>query len=330
MSAVGGAGRAGNGALSGLAVAGITAVISGVSVFVNSYAVHAVKSPAVYTTAKNIVAFAVLIAAALGAAAWRRRAPTSAGARFLRCPTRRAVGGGDPAGLRPLQWLGLAYVGVVGGGVAFVLFFDGLARTTATPAAFVRDSLVIFVAALGVPFLHERVSGWNLAAIGLLVGGEVALARGIGHVGLVAGNLLVLAATVLWAVEVVVARRLLVEVVAPGTLSLVRMGVGSAALCVYLALTGALGDLVALGAGGVGWVLFTGLLLAGYVGTWMTALSRVRAVDVTSVLVASALVTALLQAVAGTQPLVPELVGLTLIAIGTAVAVRAVPRPVPA
>ena len=39
-------------------------------------------------------------------------------------------------------------------------------------------------------------------------------------------------------------------------------------------------------AGQLGWVLFTGLLLAGYVGTWMTALSRARAIDVTSILVA--------------------------------------------
>ena len=139
-----------------------------------------------------------------------------------------------------------------------------------------------------------------------------------------------LASTLLWAVEVVVARRLLTEVVAPGTLSVVRMGVGAVTLCVYLAVTGALGSLGALDAGQVGWVLLTGLLLAGYVGTWMTALSRARALDVTSVLVASALVTALLGAVAGTQPLVPELAGLALIALGTALAVRAAPRRVPA
>ncbi|MGP8060435.1 MAG: DMT family transporter [Acidimicrobiales bacterium] len=314
--------------LSGLAVAAVTAVLSGVSVFVNSYGVHAVRSPAVYTTAKNLVAFALLGTGALAAAAWRRRSPACE--RFVGPPAPGPRRAGGPGGLRPLQWLGLAYVGVVGGGIAFVLFFEGLARTTATPAAFVRDSLVIFVAALGVPFLHERVSGWNLAAIGVLVGGEVALSRGIGHIDLGAGSALVLASTLLWAVEVVVARRLLTEVVAPGTLSVVRMGVGAVTLCVYLAVTGALGSLGALDAGQVGWVLLTGLLLAGYVGTWMTALSRARALDVTSVLVASALVTALLGAVAGTQPLVPELAGLALIALGTALAVRAAPRRVPA
>jgi len=295
-------------------------------VFVNSYGVHAVPSPSVYTTAKNLAAFVVLGAATLAASVWRRRPAASAGARWVGRPAGRGDG---QAGRRLLRWLGLAYVGLVGGGVAFVLFFDGLARTTATPAAFVRDSLVIWVAVLGVPFLHERVSGWNAAAIGLLVGGEIALSRGIGHLDLGAGNLLVLAATLLWAVEVVVARRLLADL-APATLALVRMGVGSAALCGYLAVTGALGALLSLGAGQVGWVLLTGLLLAGYVGTWTTALSRARAVDVTSVLVASVVVTALLQAAAGTQPLVGELAGLALVAAGTAVALRAAPRRAPA
>ena len=73
-------------------------------------------------------------------------------------------------------------------------------------------------------------------------------------------------------------------------------------------------------------MLFTGLLLAGYVGTWMTALSRARAIDVTSILVASALITAALQALAGTQPLAPEWLGLALIAAGTALVAWRMPR----
>jgi drug/metabolite transporter (DMT)-like permease len=108
------------------------------------------------------------------------------------------------------------------------------------------------------------------------------------------------------------------------------MGVGGATLLVYLAATGSVRALASLDAGAVGWVLLTGLLLAGYVGTWMTALSRARAVDVTSVLVASALVTALLQAAAGIQPLAPQLGGLALIAAGTAVVAWRVPRRAPA
>ena len=108
-----------------------------------------------------------------------------------------------------------------------------LARTTATPAAFLHDTLVIWVVLLAGPLLHERAARWNIAAIALLVGGEVALSKGIGHLAWGTGTALVLAATLLWAVEVVVAKRLL-SGIAPATVSLVRMGVGSAALLAYL------------------------------------------------------------------------------------------------
>ena len=138
-----------------------------------------------------------------------------------------------------------------------MLFFNGLARTTATPAAFLHDTLVIWVVLLAGPFLHERAARWNIAAIALLVGGEVALSKGIGHLAWGSGTSLVLAATLLWAVEVVVAKKLL-SGIAPATVSLVRMGVGSAALLAYLAVEGSLGSLFSLNRSQLGWVLFTG------------------------------------------------------------------------
>jgi drug/metabolite transporter (DMT)-like permease len=306
------------GGLPGVLVAGVTALISGLSVFVNSYGVHAVKSPAVYTTAKNLVATVILAGFTLGAWQTRHRWPTTAAARFVVVERDASPGGGrrEPPRWGVLQWLALAYVGIVGGGLAFVLFFDGLADTTATPAAFWRDTLVIWVAVLAVPFLHERLTWWNGAAIALLVVGAVAVAGGTGHLAASRGEVLVLSASLLWAVEVVVAKVLLRHV-APAAVSLIRMGVGAVALFAYLAASGSLHTLLSLDVAQVGWALLTGLLLSAYVATWMTALARARALDVTSILVGSALVTALLQAAAGTAYLAPQALGLALIAIGT-------------
>lgn len=309
--------------LPGVLVAGVTALISGLSVFVNSYGVHEVTSPAVYTTAKNLVATVILAGCALAAWRVRHRWPVSPAARFVSADRGGAVAGTDRQGSRGsgvLRWIGLAYVGIVGGGLAFVLFFDGLADTTATPAAFWRDTLVIWVAVLAVPFLHERVTWWNMAAIVLLVVGEVAVTGGAGHLTASRGELLVLSASILWAVEVVVAK-ILLRGVAPATLSVVRMGVGAVALVAYLAVSGSLHLLVSLDASQVGWALLTGLLLSAYVATWMTALARARALDVTSILVGSALVTALLQAAAGTASLAPQALGLVLIAVGAGIVV---------
>ena len=59
------------------------------------------------------------------------------------------------------------------------------------------------------------------------------------------------------------------------------------------------------------------------VATWMTALTRARALDVTSVLVASAAVTWLLQLVAGTVTPVTSTIGLVLIAAGAGLVIWA-------
>ena len=246
----------------------MTAFISGLSVFVNSYGVHSIAPPSVYTTAKNLVATLVLAAVALVAWRLRHRSRASVAARFV--TTARGPGFPEPAPGRwrswgPARWAGLAYIGIVGGGIAFVLFFDGLADTTATPAAFWRDTLVVWVAVLALVFLRERVRWWNLAAIAGLVVGQVVIAGGVGHLTADRGEVLVLAATLLWAAEVVVAKFLLRDV-APAALALVRMGVGAITLVVYLTATGTLHVLVAFDTTQLGWALLTGLLLAAYVG----------------------------------------------------------------
>ncbi|MGC1419461.1 MAG: DMT family transporter [Acidimicrobiales bacterium] len=302
--------------LAGMYVAGITALLSGVSVFVNSYGVHSVSSPALYTTAKNAVAAMVLGLAALVGWRIRQRSPGSAPANFV------TSGPSDASRHGAGHWLGLTYVGIVGGGLAFVLFFNGLAASTPASAAFWRDTMVLWVVVLAVPILREKVQWWNVAAIALLVSGEIIVAGGVGQLAPTRGELYVLTSTVLWAIEVVVAKRLLREV-SPATISLVRMAVGTLALVGYLWVNGSLSSLVALDAHQIAWVLATGLLLSGYVATWMTALARARALDVTSVLVASAVVTWLLQLMAGTAATTTATIGLVLIVAGAGLVVWA-------
>jgi drug/metabolite transporter (DMT)-like permease len=281
-------------------------------VFVNSYGVRAGATPAVYTTAKNLVAVAVLSFVALIGWTVRTRRFGSAAADFVTtAPEAREVS----ATRRWVERLGLVYVGVVGGGIAFVLFFDGLAQSEPAPAAFWRDTLVLWVAVLAVFFLRERLRWWNLAAIVILFSGEVVVSGGVGQLAANRGEVDVLASSVLWALEVVVARRLL-RTRSPATLAVVRMGLGALTLIVYLAASGSLGQLGAMNADQWHWALWTGLLLSAYVATWMSALARARAIDVTSVLASSALVTWLLQLLAGTTRVSGDAIGLVLIGAG--------------
>ena len=267
----------------GIARAFAAAAISGVSVFVNGYGVHAVPDATVYTTTKNLVA-AVLLVALLALVAAAR-------------------GTSRPVSLRRPQWMMLVAVAVIGGSVPFVLFFEGLARSASPQAAFLHKTLVLWVAVLAIAVLHERLQWAHWVAIGLLVVGQVGLAGGTPG-GLGRPELMILAATLLWAVEVVVAKLLLASL-SSWTVAVARMTLGSVVLLGWVAWKGDLSLLTSLDAAQLKWVLLTGALLAAYVATWFAALERALAIDVTAVLVLAApLTTALSTAVQGT-PLQP-------------------------
>lgn len=279
----------------GIMLAFGAAVVSGVAVFVNGYGVRAVRDATVYTTAKNLVAAVVLVLLAL---VWR----TAGKARLPR--TGR-------------QYLTLAAIAVVGGSVPFVLFFEGLARASSAHAAFVQKTLVVWVGLLAVPLLGERLRWVHVAAMVLIVGGLVVLDGGLRGFRFGDGELLILAATVLWAVEVIVVKRVLAEI-APQTVAVARMGVGVVVLLGWLAVTGRFGALVRLDARGWVWSLVTGVVLAGYVAMWFAALSRAGAIDVTAVLSVAAVITAGLGlAVKGAA--LPSIVGLVLLCAGALV-----------
>lgn len=280
----------------GIGLALAAAVISGVSVWVNAMAVKAFGDAILYTTVKNLIAAALLLAIA------------------ATLTTRTSHQGLTwPRGMR--QLLGLSFVGVVGGGVAFVLFFQGLALTTASSAGFIQKTLVIWVAILAVSFLRERFGWMHVAAIALLVVGQLLAAGGVAMPVLSTGEALIFFATLLWAIEVVIAKWLLAGL-SPMTVAVARMGVGSVALIAFSATTGHMAVLGSLAASQWAWVALTGLILTAYVSTWLFALARAQATDVTAMLVCGAVITAILNTGAQPAALAPAATGLALIAAG--------------
>ena len=262
----------------GLVLAAGTAVISGIAVFVNASAVKAVPDPAVFTTLKNLVAVAILVG--LAAAAVQ---PSEV----------RAIGRAD-------RWT-LTVIGVLGGGVAFLLFFSGLAVASAPSAAFIHKTMVIWVALMAGPFLDERLGLAPILALGVLIAGQALILPPLG-ISWGVGETLIAAATLIWALEVVLAKRVLGRVRSP-IVGVARLGIGLVVLFGYVVMTGRSAGIMALDATAWSWILVTGVLLAGYVGTWMAALRRAPASEVTSVLVLGAVITAALTAVTrGTMP----------------------------
>jgi drug/metabolite transporter (DMT)-like permease len=285
----------------GVALAVVAALISGLAVYLNAFAVKQLPDAAVYTTLKNAVAALMLIGFTV------------------------ALGGGREAlTIERRRWPAILLVGVVGGSVPFVLFFSGLAQASAPTAAFIQKTLFIWVAVLAVPLLGERLGWAQLAALAVLLAGQALVLNPAG-VRWGTGETLIAVATLLWAVETVIARRVLRSIPAP-VVGAARLGFGLVVLVAYLGVTNKLGVVAGLGPTQVGWVLVTGGLLAGYVGTWFAALRRAPASLVTAVLVVGAPVTAALQALAsGAAPAAAGLVGNGMIlAAGLALAGLAV------
>lgn len=253
----------------GIYLAFTTALISGFAVFFNKFSMSFWANSSVFTVAKNLVVVFLLTSLLL---VFKKK-------RELKNLSKR-------------QWARLVTIGLVGGSAPFLLFFKGLSITSATNAAFIHKTLFVWVSLLAVLFLKEKVSELQFAGLFILFAGVYLFAspKGfrLGH-----GELLALGATLLWAVENIIAKITLKDVsslvVAWG-----RMFFGSLFLLVFLGITGNTSALLVASASQFGWLLVSGAILLGYVVAWYTALKHAPATVVSSILVLAAPMTAIL------------------------------------
>lgn len=173
------------------------------------------------------------------------------------------------AAVRRVLWPGLLLGALIF--VAYLLQTEGLARTTATNAGFITGLYVVFTPLLTVAFLRRRVGASLWVAVAISVVGVTLLSLAtLGDVRFRFGDLLVLAATLVWAAQVVAIERLAPRHPAL-LLSLAQMG--AAALFHLVAATP--GGLRAEGAVGI-WplLLITGILGSGVAYTLQVVAQR--------------------------------------------------------
>lgn len=285
----------------GVLLALATALISGVSVYLNKFAVTAVPDAVLFTTMKNTVVGGALLVALFFA-------------------LRNRVTAQNVVGLTRRDWLKLGAIAVVGGSVPFLLFFTGLKLASAPSAALIHKTLFIWVALLAAPFLGERLSKWVVAGLGVLLVGQL-LSNYPKAWGWGAGENLIVIATMLWAVETILVKRVLPNV--PVSLAAAaRMAGGAVVMWGYLAFTNQAGNVLALNANQWLWILLTSAFLFGYVATWYAALKFAPATVVTSVLTIGAVITVGITAIVEGKLVEPlPALGLIFIVIGAALVV---------
>jgi drug/metabolite transporter (DMT)-like permease len=279
----------------GIMLAFGAAIVSGISIYVNKFGVAQISNPFIYTTVKNSVVVVGFLAAVGLLASWK-----------------------ELRSLTPGQWLAWIGLGVIGGGVPFLLFFQGLSTASAGSAALIQKTLFIWVALLAVPLLGERLGLWQVLGLAVLAIGQLLLQPLTGWGTWGTGDTLILIATLLWAVETILAKKVL-GWMRPQTAALGRMGIGALVMWAFLAFTGHAGTAFTLNGTQWFWVVITAVVLMAYVWTWYSALKWAPATLVTSVLTIGAIVTILLSAVFDRHAATaPQLIAMALLVLGAA------------
>ncbi|MDE1865047.1 MAG: DMT family transporter [Candidatus Micrarchaeota archaeon] len=203
----------------GIILAILAAVFSGVAIPANKFFIVSL-SPAVFTAVRALIIGVVFFAIASYQA---RRGHRS----FKKVP-----------------WKYLIAIAVIGGAAAFLLYFTGLKLTTAGRAAFLYHSvLTIFTVVLAAAFLSERVDRRMAMALGVMLIGTIVL-----YVSQVQpsqlwsnpnlGDLLIIVASVLWAVEYVISRKAMTMGETNFVVSFARMFFGGLILFGFVIVTG--------------------------------------------------------------------------------------------
>ena len=251
-----------------------TTFISGVAVFVNKYAVTAIKDPLVFTAVKNGLVGILILALLIATSKWK----------LIKS-------------LNKKDSVYLLLIGIVGGAIPFYLFFTGLSLIPAINAALIHKTLVFWVALFAIPLLKERMSKTQILGVLMLFAGNL-LVGGFKGFTFSKGELFVLIATILWGVENVIAKKALKNI-DPDLVTAARMGFGSLILLAAAALTSpsALKGVLTFSSSQWLWVIISSAALLGYVMSWYRALKMAPATFVTSILVAATLITNILSAV---------------------------------
>jgi len=264
----------------GIALALLTAVISGFANFVAKIGVT-VSDPFIHTSLRVGIVALVL---------------TAIVAKRYGLGVLGTYGKGDK--------IKLLFIGLLGGSIPFILFFVGLTQTSALSASLIHKSLYIWVAFLAIFFLKEKLSFTQMLGYTVVLWGNLLLFKG-GDFKLGTGELMILGATLFWAVENVIAKLVLKRVPAL-VVAWVRMSIGAVVISLTTLVLGKGSMFIGLSQPQILTVIVGATTLFLYVLTWYAALSLAPATLVSALLVPATLITSILSGIFITQTIASD------------------------
>ena len=220
------------------------------------------------------------------------------------------------------SWKWMILIAIIGGAAAFLLFFTGLQLTIAGRGAFIHKTLPLFVTLFAFIFLKERISRKQWYALGvMLVGMVIFFSRSINPAELwmnpQLGDMLILGATILWAVENTIARKAMLEDESSILVSFSRMFIGGLILFGVVLLMGKLDVLLALSLQQVVNILISTGILFGFVFCWYKAISLINVSKASLFLLLAPIVSLVLGVLMFAEPVIDyQIIGSAMILIG--------------
>ncbi|MFA4906969.1 MAG: DMT family transporter [archaeon] len=270
-------------------------IVSGASIWLNKLAITGTE-PVVFSFFKNIAVAMALIAIIIGIGKL-----------------------GEIRKLNAKQWKSLILIGIMGGGIPFILFFYGLSMTSAFNAGFIQKTLFVFASVFALVFLREKIGSKTvLAMLGMAFG--IILVSGTGFASFGFGDALIGIATVMWAAEIILSKKALGEMSAQ-TVVFGRMLFGAIIMLAFLIAGGKIGGQALAGiisGNGIFWLAVTAGTLLVYLLLLYNALKHEKVSVVTTILLVGVPITAILSASGRGAPGIIQGAGIFLILAGTA------------
>jgi len=281
----------------GTILAFAAALISGVAIPVNKFFVVDMN-PAVFTATRALIIGLIFLAIS-----WRSKKLT------------KHI-------LKGQKWFYLVLIGLIGGGLAFLLYFQGLQITTSSRGAFLHKTLPIYTTILAFMFLKEKIPQKQLVALGMMFLGIVAIYFDkITPTNLWSnpslGDVLVILATVLWAIENIIAKKSMINGESNFVVSAARMLIGSLFLFGVLVLVGNLNAIFSLSLVQIVNLFISTGILFGYVFCWYSSIKLINVSKAAAILLLSPVISMILGIIMFNEPTpIFQLIGSGLVLVG--------------
>lgn len=223
---------------------------------------------------------------------------------------------------KKVPWKYLLAIAIVGGSFAFLMFFTGLKLTTAGRGAFLHKTLPLYITIFAFLFLREKVSQKQVFALALMFIGTILLysakiSPSEFWLNPSLGDLLVIGATILWAIENTIARKAMIKGESNFVVSFARMFIGGIILFAIVILQDKISLLLALTTQQIINLIISVAILFGYVFTWYWSIKLINVSKASTLLLLAPVISLILGVIIFSEPTPTlQLLGSALILIG--------------